>query len=90
MPGVKHVILDVGPPCLHLSVCSRHGSNNFHFLKNDSYMQTDSHFYRKKLDAFETRYWWKVLQKPWPAQKPNQWVLDQIMPELSLETKTID
>ena len=38
-----------------------------------------------KIDAFELRYWRRLLRVPWTARKSNQSILKEISPEYSLE-----
>ena len=38
----------------------------------------------QRIDAFELRYWRKLLRVPWTA-RPNQSILKEISPEYSLE-----
>ena len=37
------------------------------------------------MDAFELRYWRKLLGVPWTARRSNQSILKEINPEYSLE-----
>ena len=39
----------------------------------------------RKTDAFELRYWKRLLRVPWTARRPNQSILKEISPEYSLE-----
>ena len=40
---------------------------------------------RQTIDAFELRYWRRLLRVPWTARRSNQSVLKEINPEYSLE-----
>ena len=42
---------------------------------------------RRKMDLFEIWCWRRALWIPWTARKKNKWLLEQLKPELSLETK---
>ena len=42
---------------------------------------------RKKLDAFELWCWRKVLRVSWIERKTNEWVLNRINPEWTLESR---
>ena len=35
-----------------------------------------------RIDAFELRYWRRLLRYPWNARRPNQSILKEISPEL--------
>ena len=39
----------------------------------------------RRIDAFELRYWGRLLKVPWPARRSNQSILKEINPEYSLE-----
>ena len=39
----------------------------------------------RRIDAFELRYWRRVLRVPWTAWRSNQSILKEISPEYSLE-----
>ena len=39
----------------------------------------------QRIDAFELRYWRRLLRVPWTARRSNQSVLKEINPEQSLE-----
>ena len=39
----------------------------------------------RRIGAFESWYWRKFLRVPWTAQRSNQTVLKEIIPEYSLE-----
>ena len=38
-----------------------------------------------RIDAFELWCWRRVLRVPWTARRSNQWILNEISPECSLE-----
>ena len=38
----------------------------------------------RRIDAFELRYWRRLLRVPWTARRSNQLVLKEISPEYSL------
>ena len=40
---------------------------------------------RRRIDAFELRYWRRLLRVPWTARSSNQSILKEISPEYSLE-----
>ena len=40
---------------------------------------------RQRIDAFELRYWRKLLRVPWTARRSNQSILKETTPEYSLE-----
>ena len=40
---------------------------------------------RRRIDAFELRYWRRLLRVPWTARRSNQSILKEISPEYSLE-----
>jgi len=40
---------------------------------------------RRRIDAFELRYWRRLLRVPWTARRSNQSILKQISPEYWLE-----
>ena len=39
----------------------------------------------QRIDAFELWCWRRLLRVPWTARRSNQWVLQEISPEYSLE-----
>jgi len=39
----------------------------------------------QRIDAFELRYWRRLLRVPWTARRSNQSILKDISPEYSLE-----
>ena len=39
----------------------------------------------RRIDAFELRFWRKLLRVPWTARRSNQSILKEINPEYSLE-----
>ena len=39
----------------------------------------------RRIDAFELRYWRRLLRIPWTARRSNQTILNEISPEYSLE-----
>ena len=39
----------------------------------------------RRIDAFELGYWKRLLRVPWTARRPNQSVLKEISPGISLE-----
>ena len=39
----------------------------------------------RRIDAFERRYWRRLLRVPWIAWRSNQSILKEISPEYSLE-----
>ena len=39
----------------------------------------------RRIDAFEVRYWRRLLRVPWKARRANQSILKEISPEYSLE-----
>ena len=39
----------------------------------------------QRIDAFELRYWRRLLRVPWTARRSNQSILREISPEYSLE-----
>uniref|UniRef100_A0A803TAN8 Reverse transcriptase domain-containing protein n=1 Tax=Anolis carolinensis TaxID=28377 RepID=A0A803TAN8_ANOCA len=45
---------------------------------------------RKKIDAFELWCWRKILRVPWTARRSNQSILQEIMPDCSLEGKILE
>ena len=40
---------------------------------------------RRRIDAFEVRYWSRLLRVPWAARRSNQSILKEISPGISLE-----
>ena len=40
---------------------------------------------RRRTDAFELRYWRRLLRVPWTARRSNQFILKEISPGCSLE-----
>ena len=40
---------------------------------------------RQRIDAFEQWYWRRLLRVPWTARRPNQSILKEISPGISLE-----
>ena len=40
---------------------------------------------RQRIDAFELRYWRRLLRVPWIARRLNQSILKEISPEYSLD-----
>ena len=40
---------------------------------------------RHRIDAFELRYWRRLLRVPWTARRSNQSILKEINPGISLE-----
>ena len=40
---------------------------------------------RQKIDAFELRYWRRLLRVPWTTRRSNQAILKEISPDYSLE-----
>ena len=40
---------------------------------------------RRRIDAFELRYWRRLLRVPWTARRSNQSILKEISPGCSLE-----
>ena len=40
---------------------------------------------RQTIDAFELRYWRRLLRVPWTARRSNQSILKEINPEYSLD-----
>ena len=40
---------------------------------------------RQRIDAFELRYWRRLLRVPWTARRSNQSILKEISPECSLK-----
>ena len=40
---------------------------------------------RRRIDAFELWYWRRLLRVPWTARRPNQSILKEISPGISLE-----
>ena len=42
-----------------------------------------------RINAFELRYWRRLLRVPWPARRSNQSILKEISPEYSLEELTL-
>ena len=44
---------------------------------------------RQRIDAFELRYWRRLLRFPWTARRSNQSILKEISPEYSLEGLTL-
>ena len=44
---------------------------------------------RKRIDAFELWCWRRMLKISWTERKTNSWVLQQVKPERSLESKVI-
>ena len=40
---------------------------------------------RRRIDAFELRYWSRLLRVPWAARRSNQSILKEISPGISLE-----
>ena len=40
---------------------------------------------RGRIDAFELRYWRRLLRVPWTARRSNQSILKEISPGISLE-----
>ena len=39
----------------------------------------------RRIDAFELWYWRRLLRVPWTARRSNQFILEEISPEYSLE-----
>ena len=39
----------------------------------------------RRIDAFELRYWRRLLRVPWTARRSNQSILKEISPRCSLE-----
>ena len=39
----------------------------------------------QRIDAFELRFWKRLLRVPWTARRSNQSILKEISPEYSLE-----
>ena len=39
----------------------------------------------RRIDAFELWYWIRLLRIPWRARRSNQYILNEISPEYSLE-----
>ena len=39
----------------------------------------------QRIDAFELRYWRKLLRVPWTARRSNQSILKEISPDYSME-----
>ena len=39
----------------------------------------------QRIDAFELRYWRRLLRVPWTARRSNQFILKEISPGCSLE-----
>ena len=39
----------------------------------------------RRIDAFELRYWRRLLRVPWTAKRSNQSILKETSPEYSLE-----
>ena len=39
----------------------------------------------RRIDAFELRYWRRLLRVPWTARRSNKSILKEISPEYSLE-----
>ena len=39
----------------------------------------------QRIDAFELRYWRRLLRVPWTARRSNQSLLKEINPEYTLE-----
>ena len=39
----------------------------------------------RRIDAFELRYWRRLLRVPWTARRSNQSILKEISPGISLE-----
>ena len=44
---------------------------------------------RRKVDAFELWCWRRVLRVPWTAKRTNQSILDEIKPDISLESSML-
>ena len=44
---------------------------------------------RRKIDAFELWCWRRVLRVPWTAKRTNQSILDEIKPDISLESSML-
>ena len=44
-----------------------------------------SHFYKRRIDAFELWCWERLMRVPWTARRSNQSILKEISPEYSLE-----
>ena len=40
---------------------------------------------RRRIDAFELRYWRRLLRVPWPARRSNKSILKEISSGISLE-----
>ena len=40
---------------------------------------------RRRIDAFELRFWRRLLRVPWTARRSNQSILKEISPGISLE-----
>ena len=40
---------------------------------------------RQRIDAFELRYWRRLLRVPWTARRSNQSILKEVSPGISLE-----
>uniref|UniRef100_A0A803T9X3 ribonuclease H n=1 Tax=Anolis carolinensis TaxID=28377 RepID=A0A803T9X3_ANOCA len=45
---------------------------------------------RRKIDAFEIWCWRKILRVPWTARRSNQSILQEIMPDCSLEGRILE
>uniref|UniRef100_A0A803TXW0 ribonuclease H n=1 Tax=Anolis carolinensis TaxID=28377 RepID=A0A803TXW0_ANOCA len=45
---------------------------------------------RKKIDAFELWCWRKILRAPWTTRRSNQSILQEIMPDCSLEGRILE
>uniref|UniRef100_A0A803T5B0 ribonuclease H n=1 Tax=Anolis carolinensis TaxID=28377 RepID=A0A803T5B0_ANOCA len=45
---------------------------------------------RRKIDAFELWCWRKILRVPWTARRSNQSILQEIMPDCSLEGRILE
>ena len=43
---------------------------------------------RQRIDAFELRYWRRLLRVPWTARRSNQSILKEISPEYSFIGRT--
>ena len=44
---------------------------------------------RRRIDAFELRYWRRLFRVPWTARRSNQSILKEISPGISLEGKML-
>ena len=50
---------------------------------------TMRHFERKIIDAFELWYWRRLLRVTWTDRKTNVWVIGNIKPEWTLESRIV-